>query len=59
METMPQDPVILLSWVNLKLRDFYPNLEEFCASLGAEQQEIEEALGKLDYHYDSNANQFL
>ncbi|MCI8626632.1 MAG: DUF4250 domain-containing protein [Lachnospiraceae bacterium] len=56
---MPQDPVILLSWVNLKLRDFYPNLEELCASLGAEQQEIEEALGKLDYHYDSNANQFL
>ncbi len=59
MEAIPQDPVILLSWINVKLRDFYPSLEELCASLGIEQQEIEEKLGKLDYHYEKTKNQFL
>ena len=28
----PKDPFILLSWVNMKLRDTYPSLEELCAS---------------------------
>ena len=28
-ETLPNDPVMLLSFVNLKLRDFYPSLNEF------------------------------
>ena len=59
MEAIPQDPVILLSWINVKLRDFYPSLEELCASLRIEQQEIEEKLGKLDYHYEKTKNQFL
>ena len=31
---IPEDPVILLSFVNTKLRDEYPNLDELCASLG-------------------------
>ena len=28
---LPRDPMILLSYVNLKLRDFYPDLDSFCA----------------------------
>ena len=28
---MPKDPVMLLSYVNTQLRDFYPSLAEFCA----------------------------
>ena len=31
MYTLPKDPVMLLSFVNLKLRDEYPSLEDFCA----------------------------
>ena len=27
-ENIPKDPMILLSYVNLKLRDFYPSLDE-------------------------------
>ena len=29
---IPEDPVILLSFVNTKLRDEYPSLDELCAS---------------------------
>ena len=27
---IPEDPVMLLSYVNMKLRDFYPSLDAFC-----------------------------
>ena len=36
---IPEDPVILLSFVNTKLRDEYPSLDELCASLGGEPGE--------------------
>ncbi|MGN0292339.1 MAG: DUF4250 domain-containing protein, partial [Lachnospiraceae bacterium] len=31
MYTLPKDPVMLLSFVNLKLRDEYPTLDDFCS----------------------------
>ena len=27
---IPNDPVMLLSYVNMKLRDHYPSLQELC-----------------------------
>lgn len=56
---IPKDPVILLSFINTKLRDFYPSLEELCKSLGLEEKTLTDALAAIDYQYDSNANQFL
>ncbi|MDE7197313.1 MAG: DUF4250 domain-containing protein, partial [Lachnospiraceae bacterium] len=32
---MPKDPVMLLSYVNLKLRDFYTDLDQLCEDLDA------------------------
>ena len=28
--SIPKDPVMLLSYVNTQLRDFYPDIEEMC-----------------------------
>ena len=56
---IPKDPVILLSFINTKLRDFYPSLEELCKSLGLEEKTLTDTLAAIDYQYDSNANQFL
>lgn len=56
---IPKDPVILLSFVNTKLRDEYPSLAELCAALGADRAALEAALAALDYHYDSRQNQFI
>lgn len=56
---IPKDPAILLSYVNTQLRDFYPSLEEFCASTGADRQEIEETLSKIEYEYSKEENQFI
>lgn len=59
MEGLPKDPVILLSTVNMKLRDFYPNLDVMCEDMGVTQAEICSVLGRIDYEYDSVRNQFV
>ena len=56
---IPQDPVMLLSFINLKLRDFYGNLEQLCDDLDVNKQEITEKLAAIDYHYDEERNQFV
>lgn len=56
---IPKDPVMLLSFINLKLRDFYPSLDAFCEDTGEEKQAIEENLAKINYYYSKEKNQFI
>ena len=51
--------MILLSYVNTKLRDEFESLEELCAALDVDKQQLSEMLAALDYHYDSVRNQFI
>lgn len=55
---LPQDPNILLSVVNTKLRDEYPSLEYLCVGMDADQAELTEKLEALGYAYDAQTNQF-
>ena len=55
---LPRDPMILLSYVNLKLRDFYPDLDSFCAGECVDKDYILDKLESSDYDYDPNTNQF-
>lgn len=59
MENIPKDPVMLLSYVNTKLRDFYPSLSEMCGVLGVEREQIITTLKQIDYTYDEQKNQFI
>lgn len=59
MKTLPNDPVILLSAVNMKLRDFYPSLDALCDDLGEDKTELVEKLASIDYEYDASSNQFI
>lgn len=56
---LPQDPVILLSYVNTQLRDHYASLDDLCKSLGADRLALEETLAGIDYTYDEGTNQFV
>lgn len=56
---IPKDPVVLLSYVNLKLRDFYSGLDQLCDDLDADRSDIVEKLAGIDYHYDEEKNQFV
>lgn len=56
---IPKDPVMLLSFINLKLRDFYPDVETLCKELDIDRGELEEKLAGIDYRYDRDKNQFI
>jgi len=56
---LPKDPVILLSVVNTKLRDFYSSLDALCDDLQVEKSEIEATIAKIGYHYNQERNQFI
>lgn len=57
--TIPKDPVMLLSYINTQLRDFYPSLDELCSSLSLNREELIKKLAAINYHYDSRLNQFI
>lgn len=56
---IPKDPVMLLSFMNLKLRDYYSSLEACCRELEISQKEVEEKLAGIGYQYDAARNQFV
>lgn len=56
---LPQDPIILLSYVNTKLRDEYSSLDELCAALDADKEELVRKLETVGYAYDEEKNRFL
>lgn len=56
---LPKDPVMLLSYVNTKLRDEYSSLQEFCLAADVSAGELKQKLAGIDYHYDETANRFI
>ncbi len=56
---IPKDPVMLVSFLNLKLRDYYPSFDALCEDLELDKAEIEKKLDTIDYHYQPEQNQFL
>jgi hypothetical protein len=56
---IPNDPVILLSYINTQLRDFYPSLEDFCKSVSVDELLLRKKLLSIDYEYDAARNQFV
>ena len=59
MGNIPQDPMMLMSFINMKLRDFYPSLSAFCEDAEVEEDMIREKLAAIDYEYDPETNQFV
>ena len=56
---LPKDPVLLLSVVNTKLRDYYPALDAMCEDMGADRDEIIDILRGIGYEYDEGRKQFV
>lgn len=57
--SLPKDPVMLLSVINTKLRDYYSNLEELAKAENVTIEELETKLKMINYVYDENRNQFV
>lgn len=56
---IPKDPVMLLSYVNTQLRDFYADLDALCEDKQVAKEEIVNKLDMIDYVYDKERNQFV
>lgn len=56
---IPKDPVILLSFLNMKLRDYYASFEELCEDMDIRAEEVEQKLAGIDYYYSRERNQFV
>lgn len=56
---LPKDPMILLSYINTKLRDDYASLDALCDDLQTDRAEIENTLSAIDYQYSAELNKFV
>lgn len=56
---LPRDPVMLLSVVNTKLRDYYSTLDVLCEDMQVDKLELIGKLEMIDYTYDAGSNQFV
>ena len=52
MTYYPKDPAMLMSWINLKLRDFYGNLDELCDDLEIDKDDVISILEQAGYEYN-------
>lgn len=58
MLDLPNDPMMLFSVVNMRLRDFYPSLDALCADLNVDKQELTEKLAAAGFEYNAEQNKF-
>ena len=56
---LPKDPMILLSYVNTKLRDDYDSLDALCADLELDRQTLEETLAAVGFFYREDQRRFV
>ena len=56
---LPKDPAMLLSFVNMKLRDYYKDIDALCQDMELDKKELEQSLASIDYHYNKERNQLV
>lgn len=56
--SIPEDPMMLYSYLNMKLRDTYASLDELCEDLGLDKDEIIVRMKNIGFEYDSERNRF-
>ena len=59
MENLPQDPFILFSYINTKLRDNYASLDILCEDLDVDKDELVKKLATIGMVYDTSLNKFV
>lgn len=55
---LPNDPFILLSYVNTQLRDKYPSLEELCEDFDVKIEDLTAKLNAAGFDYNEKLNKF-
>ena len=56
--TIPEDPFMLYSFINMKLRDYYPSFDVLCEDMNLDKDDLIEKLQKAGFEYNSENNKF-
>lgn len=56
--SLPLDPFILFSMINMKLRDQYSSLDALCDDMGESKEQILDVLKNAGFEYDESTNSF-
>lgn len=56
--SLPNDPMMLFSFVNMKLRDNYPSLDALCEDLQVNKKSLLTKLKDAGFEYSSEHNKF-
>ena len=55
---LPDDPMMLFSFINMKLRDFYSSLDELCDDMNVNKEMIVGKLQSAGFEYSAEHNKF-
>lgn len=58
MDILPKDPAMLMSFINMKMRDEYRTLEDFCAVYGLDETELKASMEAEGYDWMPDIRQF-
>ncbi len=56
--SIPNDPIILFSYINTKLRDHYASLDLLCEDLAINKEDLIKKLGEAGFEYNEELNKF-
>ena len=55
---LPEDPMMLFSMVNMKLRDSYSSLDELCEDMNVDKDSLIRKLNSVGFEYSQENNKF-
>ena len=58
MTVLPEDPMILFSFINTKIRDNYASLDELCDDMHISKADLVAKLGSVGFEYNPPQNKF-
>lgn len=58
MNDLPNDPMMLFSYVNMQLRDNYPSLDALCSGMDIDKDELTRRLASAGFEYSAEHNKF-
>lgn len=58
MNSLPEDPMILFSYINTKLRDNYASLDALCDDMHICKADLVDKLGSVGFEYNPVENKF-
>ncbi|MDY3069064.1 MAG: DUF4250 domain-containing protein [Parabacteroides sp.] len=55
---LPNDPMMLFSFINLKLRDYYSSLDDLCSDMDIEKKYLIDKMKSAGFEYNPMQNKF-